>query len=172
MKSTDVYTYCSPLLTQLRYFLFGLAHTRRNNSTVCACGRTGERPGDCHVAPIHPNTGHLGSEGSEHSCRMLFQHCRALPGTPQVTASLLPSLFNNTTSCSRVAHVAVFHNAPQVTSQKQAASTAGSFSCPPASCACTALSQAQVWSQLFGQPVRGSFQCVCIFLVAITMVSQ
>lgn len=34
-KSTDVYTYCSPLLAQLHYFLFGLAHTRRNNSAVC-----------------------------------------------------------------------------------------------------------------------------------------
>jgi len=60
----------------------------------------------------------------------------------------------------------------QGTSQKQPASTASSFSCPPAYCAHMTASHAKTWSQLFGQPVRGSFQCICIFLVVITTVSH
>lgn len=83
------------VLTLLRYFLFAMAQMRRINTTVYACGRTGERPGNCHVAPINPDADHLGSEESEHYWRMLLQHYRALAGAPQFTASFPPSLVNN-----------------------------------------------------------------------------
>lgn len=78
------------VLTLLHYFLFGMAQTGRINIIVYVCGRTGERPGDCHVAPINPNADHLGSEDSEHYWRVLLQHCTALAGAPQLTASFPP----------------------------------------------------------------------------------
>lgn len=107
------------VLTLLRYFLFGMAQTRRSNTTVYVCERTGERPGDCHVAPINPNADHLGSEESEHYWRMLLQHCTALTGAPQFTASFPPSFVNNTrTLHSWTSHIAAFYDAPKGASQK------------------------------------------------------
>lgn len=101
-------------LTLLHYCLFGMAQMRRINITVYVCGRTGERPGDGHVAPISPNADHLGSEESKHYGRMLSQHCTALAGAPQLTASFPPSLVNYTrTLHSWTAHIAVFHDAPK-----------------------------------------------------------
>ena len=66
------------------------------------------------LAPINPNADHLGSEESQRYWRMPFQHCRALAGALQLTASSPPALVNNTRTLPFwTAHTAVSHDDPR-----------------------------------------------------------
>lgn len=161
------------ILTLLHYFLFGMAQLRRINTSLCVWGRTAERPGDRHMAPITPNADDSGGEGSEHHWRRLPQQRRALAGAPQFTASLPPSLVSNTrTLHSWTVHAAGFFTMLQEVSVRSNQSLPVSPSAALWPTVHVTVSHAKTWPQLFGQPVRGSFQCICIFLVVITMVSH
>lgn len=150
MKSTDVCIYYSAVLTLLHYFLFGLARTRRNNTTVYVWERTGGRPGGCHVALINPHMDDLGSEESKYYWRTPLQHCRVLPGALQTTES-----FSHLHLITKLALL----GAPCNSFLQKATQSAevSSFNCPPAYCIRTSLPQAKPWPQLFGQPVRAVF---------------
>lgn len=161
------------VLTLLHCFLFGKAQMRRINTTVHVCGRTGERPGDFHVAPINPNGDHLGSEGNEHYWRMALEHYRALAGAPQFTASFPPSLVSNTGSlCPWTAHIAVLHDVPKRHPSEVASFHHKLLQLPASLLLARGCITRQNLVPVVWTASRGSFQCICIFLVVITMVSH
>lgn len=136
------------------------------------CGRTGERPGDHRMAPITPRadpwelwevstTGggcHSTAElwlvhpSSQHPFPHLWLVTQELCTRGQPTQQIFPMLQKVPVRSNQS-----LPQAPAAALQPTAHVT---------------VSRAKTWSQLFGQPVRGSFQCICIFLVVITMVSH
>lgn len=158
------------ILTLLHCFLFGMAE-RRSNTTLCWEKRQEGGQGTAVEQSINPK------------CRSLRKWGKWALLEGAVTAlqsSGWCAPVHSILSCSLVNKNLVLLDSPQSSfsqCSERHQSEGASFHCkllhcPPAYYIPMTQPHAKPWSQSFGQPVRGIFQCVCIVFIVITMVSH